>query len=292
MGGAFINGVLLGGLYAAVALGLTLVVGVMRLTNLAHGEFLVGGGLLVWVVNDRLGWDPLLCAVLVAPLMFAIAYPVQRLILTPTMRHGFEPPLVAAFGISILVQTLLVIQFTTDPRGIPAPYGTSGFQFLGVTIRGAMLIAFGIAIALAVALQLLVHRTSFGRELRAAAEDPDAAASIGINVAHVYAVTLGISAMIATFGGTLIGVAFSISPIVGLGWLLRAFTTVIIGGLGSIEGAIVGGIVLGITEEFGALWVGPQYREVIVFAALVAVLAIRPTGIMSGTAPRFLRGSV
>lgn len=290
--GAFINGILLGGLYAAVALGLTLVVGVMRLTNLAHGEFLVGGGLLVWVVNDRIGLDPLLCAVLVAPLMFAIAYPVQRLILTPTMRHGFEPPLVAAFGISILVQTLLVIRFTTDPRGIPASYGTSGFQFLGTTVRGALVIAFVISLVLAVGLQLLVHRTSFGRELRAAAEDPGAAASVGIDVSHVYAVTLGISAMVATFGGTLIGVAFSISPLVGLGWLLRAFTTVIIGGLGSIEGAVIGGVLLGITEELGALWVGPQYREVIVFAALVAVLTVRPTGIVSGGSTRFLKARI
>lgn len=286
MTGALLNGVLLGGLYAAVALGLTLVVGVMRLTNLAHGEVLIGGGLLTLLLHDWLGWDPLICAAIVSPVMFAIAYPVQRLILTPTMRHGFEPPLVATFGIGITVQTLLVIWFSADPRSIGASYATSGWTIAGTTIRVVMLVAAGVAVALALALWWLVHRTAFGADLRAAAEDPVAAASVGIDVAHVYAVTLGISAVVATFGGTLIGVAYAISPIVGLGWLLRAFTVVVIGGLGSIEGALVGGVVLGVVEELGADWFGSQYRDVIVFAALVVVLVVRPTGLVGARRPR------
>lgn len=283
MTSALINGVLLGGIYAAVALGLTLVVGVMRLTNLAHSEFLIGGAFMVWVLQDRTGWDPLVCAVVVSPVMFAVAYPIQRLVLTPTMRHGFEPPLVATFGVSIVVQTLLVIEFTTDPRSLSASYGTAGFSLLGTTVRTVMVVSFAVAIGLAVALRLLVHATSFGRELRAAAEDPAAASAVGIDVPHVYAMTLGISAVMATFGGVLIGVAYSFSPTVGLGWLLRAFTVIIIGGLGSTEGAVLGGIVLGVVEEFGALWFGPQYRDVVVFATLGAVLAVRPTGLIGAT---------
>jgi branched-chain amino acid transport system permease protein len=279
---AIINGTLLGSLYGVVALGLTLVVGVMRLPNLAHSEFLIGAAFLVAWLQDRVGWDPLLCAVVVAPLMFAIAYPLQRLVLTPLMLRGFEPPLVAAFGISITVQTLLVIGFTSNPRSLRASYATRGVEVAGVTVRVVMLVSVAVAVALAACLFVLIYRSAFGRELRAAAEDPSTASTMGVNVPHVYAVTLGISAVIATFGGALIGTAFSFAPLSGLSWMLRAFTVAVIGGLGSVEGALLGGVVLGVTEEIGAVWFGPQYRDVVAFAALVIILVIRPAGLLTG----------
>jgi branched-chain amino acid transport system permease protein len=275
-----INGLLLGGLYGAVGLGLTLVVGVMRLVNLAHGELLIGAAYLVGVLNER-GWDPLLAAAVCAPIMAAIAYPVQRLILTPTMRHGFEPPLVATFGISITVQTLLVIYVTTTPRSLTASYATSSITVLGTTVRVVMVLALALGIVMAIALHLFMTRAPFGRELRAAAEDPAAAATVGVNVGHVYGVAMGLSAAVATVGGTLIGVAYSYAPNSGTGWLLRAFTVVVIGGLGSLSGAIVGGLLLGISEELGAAWFGPQYRDVVVFVGLCAVLVVRPQGIFT-----------
>jgi branched-chain amino acid transport system permease protein len=276
-----INGVLLGGLYATVGLGLTIVVGVMRLVNLAHGELLVVAAYLVGFLNHEWQWDPLVAAVVVAPVMALAAYPVQRLVLTPTMRYGFEPPLVATFGIAITVQTLLVIWATSDPRSLSASYATESIEILGTTVRVVMLLALGIGIVLALALQLFMVRSSFGRELRAAAEDPAAAETVGVNVGHVYGIALGLSAAVATFGGTLIGIAYSYSPNSGLGWLLRAFTVVVIGGLGSIPGAVLGGLVLGIVEELGAEWFGPQYRDVVVFLALCAVLVARPQGILA-----------
>lgn len=282
MASALINGVLLGALYAAIALGLTLVVGVMRLPNLAHSEFLIGSAFLVGALQDKVGWDPLVCALIIAPVMFAIAYPLQRLVLTPTMLRGFEPPLVAAFGISMTVQTLLVIKFSSDPRSLYASYSTQGINIAGVTVRVIMLVAVAVALIMAAALFVLIYRTSFGRELRASAEDPATASAMGVNVAHVYGVTLGLSAIVATFGGSLIGAAFAFAPITGLGWLLRAFTVAVIGGLGSIEGALLGGVLLGVIEELGALWFGPQYRDVVAFLALVVVLVIRPSGILAG----------
>lgn len=282
MANALVNGVLLGGLYATIALGLSLVVGVMRLPNLAHSELLIGAAFLIGALQDRVGWDPLVCAVLVAPVMFGLAYPLQRLVLTPTMLRGFEPPLVAAFGISMTVQTLLIIVFRSDPRSLRASYATQGLDLGGVTVRVIMLVCVAVAAVLAVALFALVYRSSFGRELRAAAEDPATASAMGVNVAHVYAVTLGISAVVATFGGALVGAAFSYAPLSGLAWLLRSFTVSVIGGLGSIEGAIAGGVLLGIVEELGALWFGPQYRDVVAFGVLVAVLVIRPAGLLAG----------
>ncbi|MGE4164135.1 MAG: branched-chain amino acid ABC transporter permease [Vicinamibacterales bacterium] len=282
MTGALLNGVLLGMLYGGVALGLALVAGVMRLPNLAHSELLIGAAFLIGALQDRLGWDPLLCAALVAPVMFAIAYPVQRMVLTPTMLRGFEPPLVAAFGISMTVQTLLVIAFSSNPRSLQASYSTTGFELIGVTVRAVMVVSVAVTLVLALVLFILIYRTSFGRELRAAAEDPATASAMGVNVAHIYGITLGLSAIVATFGGGLIGTAFSFAPLTGLAWLLRAFTVAVIGGLGSIEGALLGGVLLGIAEELGGLWIGPQYRDVVAFAALVLVLVLRPAGLLAG----------
>lgn len=276
-----INGLLLGGLYAAVGLGLTVVVGVMRLVNLAHGELLIGAAYLVGFFNHDWGWDPLLAALGCAPIMAAIAYPVQRLILTPTMRHGFEPPLVATFGIAITMQTLLAIYLGTTPRSLSASYSTSSIEVLGTTVRIVMLLALVLGVGMALTLHLFMKRSPFGRELRAAAEDPTTAATLGVDVGHVYGLAMAISAAIATVGGTLIGVAYSYSPNAGVGWLLRAFTVVVIGGLGSVPGAVVGGLALGVTEELGASWFGPQYRDVVVFLALCAVLVARPQGILS-----------
>jgi branched-chain amino acid transport system permease protein len=276
-----INGLLLGGLYATLGLGVTVVVGVMRLVNLAHGELIIVAAYVLGFFNTEWGWDPLLACLLVAPLMAIAVYPVQRLVLTPTMRHGFEPPLVATFGISIMIQTLLVIWCSTDPRSLSAGYSTDSVEILGVTVRVVMVLALVVGLTLAGALTVFMSRTSFGRELRAASEDPAAAATVGVNVSHVYGVAMSLSAAIATVGGALIGVAYSYSPNAGLGWLLRAFTVIVIGGLGSISGAVVGGLVLGLAEEFGAEWFGPQYRDVVVFVTLALVLAARPEGVLA-----------
>lgn len=274
-----INGLLLGGLYATLGLGVTVVVGVMRLVNLAHGEFIIVSAYILGFFNSEFGWDPLLACLVVAPLMAVAVYPVQRLILSPTMRYGFEPPLVATFGISIIIQTLLVIWWSADPRSLSADYSTAGVEIFGVTVRVVMVLALVVGLALAGSLKLFMVSTRFGRELRAASEDPDAAATVGVNVGHVYGMALSLSAAIATVGGALLGVAYSYSPNAGLGWLLRAFTVIVIGGLGSISGAVLGGLVLGIVEEFGADLFGPQYRDVVVFVTLAAVLAARPEGV-------------
>lgn len=275
-----LNGLLLGGLYAVIGLGITVVAGVMKLVNLAHGEVIMVSAYLAGVAGTRWGWDPLLSLIVVAPLMGLVAYPVQRHVLTPTMRHGFEPPLVATFGVSITLQTLLVLWFTTNPRSLSASYATHSFRLFGVNVRTAMVLALVAGVVLVLGLMAFMARTPFGRELRAASEDPAAASTTGINVDHVYGIAFSISAAVASVGGILIGVAYSYSPGGGLGWLMRAFTVVVIGGLGSIPGVIVGGVILGVSEELGAAWFGPQYRDVVVFMMLVVILAARPEGLV------------
>jgi branched-chain amino acid transport system permease protein len=274
-----INGILLGGLYAAVALGLTLVFGVMRLVNLAHGELLVGAAYVSYAITSHTGLDPLLSLTLVVPAVALAAYPIQRLILNPLVTHGLEPPLVATFGLSIVAQTAFVLIFTSDAKSLNASYAVTGVNILGETVPQVYVISLGIGVALVALLHLGLTRLRFGKALRAAAEDAEAAATLGIDVKHVYAATFALAAALAAVGGVLIGVTFSLTPTTGTSWLLRGFTVIVLGGMGSVWGTLAGGVVVGIAEQLGATWFGPQYHDLVVFSLLVIVLVLRPQGL-------------
>jgi len=279
---AIIQGFLLGGLYSSAALGLSLVFGVMRLINLAHGQFLVLGAYLTSLLVGAIGADPLLTAIPVAIAMAAIAYPLQRYIFTPVMSSGEEAPITATFGIGIAVQTLLLIFFSSNPRSLAAPYATSQLDIFGIVhVRLTLLIATLVGVATVLILTFVITRTQFGRQVQAASFDPAAAGLVGINVKHTYATVMAISAASASIGGVLIALSFAIAPPEGTGWLLRAFTVIVIGGLGSLSGTLYGGFIIGIVEALGASFLGPQYRDLVVFGALVLILVIRPNGLFT-----------
>lgn len=276
-----VQGILLGGLYATVALGLSLVFGVIKMVNLAHGEFLVLGGYVTSLLVVSLGGDPLLLAIPAALVVGALAYPLQRYLLTPLMRHSTEAPITATFGVSVVVQTVLLLVFTADPRTLNAPYAASQVEVLGVGMRTTLLIATVIGVALVIVLDLTLRRSRFGRQVRAAAFDPDAAGLVGIDLKHTYAMVLAVAAAVSAIGGALIALSFSVDPVAGTGWLLRAFTVVVIGGLGSVRGTLAGGITVGLVETIAAAVFGAQYRDVAVFGALVVVLLLRPQGLFA-----------
>jgi branched-chain amino acid transport system permease protein len=276
-----VQGILLGGLYATAALGLSLVFGTMRLVNLAHGQFLVVGAYLTSIIVVAVGGDPLLVAIPVALVVGLMAYPVQRFIFTPVMSQGEEAPITAAFGVSIAIETIMLLIFTANPRSINAPYATAQLDIFGVPVRVSLLIALVVGIAIVIALTLVLKRSQFGRQVRAASLDAEAAGLVGINVKETYARVMAISAATAAFGGVLVALSFSIAPSSGTGWLLRAFTVIVIGGLGSLPGTIYGGIIVGLVETFGAALIGPQYRDLIVFGVLVLILIVRPNGLFS-----------
>ena len=276
-----VQGILLGGLYATAALGLSLVFGTMKLVNLAHGQFLVIGAYLTSILVIAIGGDPLLIAIPVAVLVGLMAYPVQRYIFTPVMSQGEEAPITAAFGVSIAIETILLLIFTANPRSINASYATEQIVIGGVGIRVSLLIATLLGVAIVITLTLLLKRTQFGRQVRAASLDAEAAGLVGIDVKKTYARVMAISAATAAYGGVLVALSFSIAPSSGTGWLLRAFTVIVIGGLGSLSGTIYGGIIVGLVETFGAQLFGPQYRDLIVFGVLVVILIVRPNGLFS-----------
>jgi branched-chain amino acid transport system permease protein len=276
-----VQGVLLGGLYAASAVGLSLVFGTMRLVNLAHGQFLVVGAYMTSVLVVAVGGDPLLIVLPVAALLAVVAYPLQRYVLTPVMSRGEEAPIAATFGVAIAIETLLLLGFSANPISINAPYATAQWTVAGIGIRVSLLIATIVGVAMVVLLTLILKRTQFGRQVRAASLDAEAAALVGIDVGRTYARVMAIAVATAAIAGVLIAISFSIAPASGTGWLLRAFTVVVIGGLGSLPGTLAGGVIVGLIETLGAQVVGPQYRDLIVFGALVLILIVRPHGLFA-----------
>lgn len=276
-----IQGILLGGLYATAALGLSLVFGTMRVVNLAHGEFLILGAYLTSVIISAIGGDPLLIALPAAIVLALLVYPLQRYVITPVMSHGEEAPIIATFGVSVAIQTVLLLLFTSNPLSLSAPYTTTQVEIFGVGMRTSLLIALAIGIVMVVLLWFVLRKTPFGRKVRAASIDPEAAGLVGIDVKRTYARVMSIAAVTAAIGGVLIALSFSVAPSSGTGWLLRAFTVVVIGGLGSIPGTLLGAFLVALVETFGSVILGPEYRDVIVFGVLVVVLLVRPNGLFS-----------
>jgi branched-chain amino acid transport system permease protein len=278
---AIVDGVLLGGLFALTALGLSLVLGVMRLVNLVHGEFVVVGAYLAAVLLESTGVDPLVSLPLVAVLTGALAYPLQRVLLQPLARHGEHAPLLSTFALSVIAQNLLIAGFTGDTRSIDRPYTRSSVELGPLTMPTIYLIAFAACAVVSLAVHLLVYRSAFGRGLRAASEDPQAAAVVGVRVARVHARTYALGGAIAGLGGALVGMAFSFTPTSGTEFLLTGFAVVVLGGLGSVKGTVLGGLLLGVTESSGALVFGDGYRLFVGLLMFLVVLAARPQGLFA-----------
>lgn len=274
-----ISGLLLGGLYAIAALGLSLVFGVMRLVNIVHGEFLLLAAYLNFSIASALGLDPLLAVLLIAPVMFLIGYVIQRWVLNPLMHRGGELPLLAAFGLSIIAQNVMLLIWGADARTLTTSYSNLGVSLFGVRVPLMYLIAFVLAIILIAAVQLFISHSYLGKAIRAATQDPSTAQVMGINPRTIYTFTYGIGAAIATLGGTLIGLIFSFTPTSGLTWLLKGFVVVVMGGMGSIVGILAAGGILGIAEGIGGAIVGTGYRDMIGFLIFLIVLVFWPRGL-------------
>jgi branched-chain amino acid transport system permease protein len=276
---ASVSGLLLGGMLALPALGLSLVLGVQRVVNLAHGEFVVLGAYAAFVLVQASGINPLLAAPIVALVVGITAYPVERFLLRPVARFGVEAPLLATFAVSVILQNLMVIGFGADTRALDSGLGQMRIQIAGVGAPLLYLVGFGVSVGAAVAVHLVVTRTRFGRQVRAAAEDPVAAAIVGVPVREVFAATFALGGALAGLGGAMLATVFSFTPSSSVEYLLTGFAVVILGGLGSVKGALAGGVALGMAESVGAVFLGDGYRLLIGLVILLCVLAIRPQGL-------------
>jgi branched-chain amino acid transport system permease protein len=276
---ALVTGVLLGGLFAITALGLSLVFGVMRLINLVHGELLVLGAYLALELGRHAGMDPLVSIVIVAPALFLIGAPVYRVLLEPLQSKGPEPALLTTFGLSVIAQNLFILIFSGDTQTLKASYSSSSLSVLGIDIPTMYAICFGIALVLCGAVHILLSRTGLGREIRASSEDGAAASALGVDTTRVHTFVFGLAAACAAVGGVLVGLTFQFTPTSGLTYLLTGFVVVVLGGLGSVKGTLLGGIMLGVIESLGGAFFGDGYRDFVGFVAFLIILSIRPQGL-------------
>lgn len=282
-----VQGLLLGGLYALFAIGLSLAFGVMRLVNIAHGDLIVLGAFLGLAAVHATGIDPLVSLVIVVPVMCVLGYALQRGILNWTMSDDIMPSLLVTFGLSVIIQNVLLQVFSADSQGLSlGTFDTASLHLGGQLAIGwfPLLIA-GTAVALIFGLQQLFARTSLGRAFRATSDDREVAELMGLNSRHIYGLALGLAMGLVAVAGIYFGIRSTFSPTSGPAQLLLAFEAVIIGGLGSFWGTLAGGTILGLAQAIG-YHLNPNWGVLAGHLAFLAVLVVRPQGLFPRTRDR------
>ena len=277
-----VQGILLGGLYALFATGLSLTFGVMRLVNLAHGDFSILAAFIAVVAVQALGLNPLLALVLVVPVMAAVGYGLQRLVLNRLLGRGILPAVLVTFGLSIVIQNGLLEAFSADSRRLnPGGIETASLHLGGgLAVGWFPLLTFAVAVLLLVGLQILIGRSAVGRAFRAASDDGGTAALMGIDNDRLYAVAMALSLAVVAIAGIFLGIRTTFTFSSGPDRLLFAFEAVIIGGLGSLWGTLVGGVILGVAQTTGAR-ISPGWGVLTGHLVFLAVLLLRPSGLFA-----------
>jgi branched-chain amino acid transport system permease protein len=274
-----IQGVLIGGLYAMFAAGLALIFGVMRLVNIAHGDLIVLAAYVALMVTTTIGLDPLTSLLLVVPAMALIGYALQRGLLNRTLGDDLLPPLLVTFGLSIIIQNGLLELFTADSRKLQA--GALEVQTVelvqGVWIGALPFIQFVVAVAVIAGLQTLFYRTALGRAFRATSDDQAVAQLMGLDTRHVFAMAMALSLAVVAIAGVFLAVRANFDPSIGPARLIFGFEAVIIGGLGSLWGTLIGGVILGVSQAIGAQ-IDPGWQLLAGHIAFLVILALRPQG--------------
>jgi len=275
-----LNGILLGGLYAIIAIGMSTMFGIVRLVNLAHGDLMMLASFLSLTVMAWFGVNPLWTLFLVVPAMYFVGFFIQGFLLNRVLGKAMEPPLLVAFGISIILQNLLLLIYTPDARSLKTTLAVQTIPMTNyVSVPVMYLVDFAAGIAVITVLYLFFQKTYMGRAIRAASDDEVAARLMGVNTKNIYAKAMGIAMMTAGFAGVLLGMTFTFYPHTGPQYLIIAFGVVVIGGLGSMKGTLAGGLILAISQLLGAQIFGPGFQLFCGYVVLLIVLALRPQGI-------------
>jgi branched-chain amino acid transport system permease protein len=281
---AILNGVLTGAVYALIALGLTLIYGVLHIINFAHGALLTAALFAAFFAHKLLGLDPYLAALGLTPLFFALGYGLQRFIIGPAAHGEDRNILLVTLGIAVVIENGLVYLFRSDTRTINVPYAFEVVD-LGVAFPALpRVIAFGAVVAVALALWLVLTLTDTGKAIRAVAKEKLGAELVGIDVAHIYAVTFGLGTACLAIAACLLIPTYYVNPQVGNAYVLVAFTIVVLGGMGSVPGALVGGLFIGIVESLTGFFFGESLGQLGIFLLFILVLLVRPTGLFGARA--------
>ncbi|PCH98749.1 MAG: branched-chain amino acid ABC transporter permease [Rhodobacteraceae bacterium] len=276
---AVVQGMLLGGLYALFAAGLSLIFGVMRLVNIAHGDLIVVAAYLGLTVVTALGLHPLLALIVVAPCMAVAGYVLQRGVLNQTLGGDILPPLLVTFGLSIIIQNVLLEIYTADPQKMNAgAIETASVSIGGLSLGVLPLLTFGIAVLVIATLQWIFYRTALGRAFRAVSDNQEIAQIMGLNRRHIFGLAMALALAVTAIAGILLGIRTSFDPSVGGARLIFGFEAVIIGGLGNIWGTLAGGVILGVAQTVGAK-IDPGWQLLAGHIVFLVILVVRPNGL-------------
>jgi branched-chain amino acid transport system permease protein len=267
-----------------VALGLTLVYGVLHIINFAHGALLTLAMYAAFVAHGAFGLDPYVAMIPLAGVFFVLGYLVQRLVIGPASRGDDSNMLLVTLGLSIIIENAMLAIFRSDTMTIRLPYAMSMVELGDVLLSLPRLIGFGVTLLVALLLFVLMTRTDTGRAIRAVAKERTGAALVGIDVAHIYAVTFGIGTACLAVAACLLLPSFYVSPRVGNAFVLVAFTIVVLGGMGSVTGALLGGLFIGVVESLSGLYFGDSLGQIGIFLIFILVLLLRPTGLFGARA--------
>ncbi|MES3001214.1 MAG: branched-chain amino acid ABC transporter permease [Pseudomonadota bacterium] len=281
---AVLNGLTTGAVYALVALGLTLIYGVLHIINFAHGAALMVALYAVYLLKTHFGIDPYLALVVLVPGMFAFGYALQRVVVNRASHGKDENILLVTLGVSIVLENLALLLFKSDTRTIDTAYTLTTIAIGPAMIALPKLIAFAGALVVSAVMLLIVQRTDLGRAIRAVAREKHGARLMGIDVDHVYAMSFGIGMACLGAAACFLMPAYYVNPQVGSGFVLVAFTIVVLGGMGSFAGALLGGLLVGVVESVAGLYLGESLGQVAIFGIFIGVLLLRPQGLFGAKA--------
>lgn len=275
-----VNGLVLGGVYACIAAGFSLVWGVLNIINIMHGSFIVLGAYVAFFAYQLFGVHPFLGMVPAAVVLFAIGYALQTVVINRVIHATVLVTLTLTFGLNLMLDNAMILAFKADFRQVTIEGARGSYDLLGVIIPADRLAGMGLAVLIVILLHQLLKHTRMGRAIIAVRMDRDAAALMGVNVVRTYALTFAIGAALAGMAGAILSMIFPISPTTSTVYLGKAFIICVLGGLGSVPGVLVGGIVLGMVESVASVALGPDHALTVAFLLLIVLLLVRPEGIL------------
>ena len=276
---AVLNGLMSGAVYALVALGLTLIYGVLHIINFAHGALLTAAMFAAFFAHQLFGLDPYIAALFLTPLFFLLGYGLQRFVIGPASHGEDRNSLLVTLGLAVIIENALLYAFRADTRTINLPYAFDVVEIGTAFLAVPRVVAFGAAIAVALCLWLIMQWTDTGKAIRAVAKEKLGAELTGIEVAHIYAVTFGLGTACLAIAACLLIPSYYVNPDAGNAFVLIAFTIVVLGGMGSVVGALLGGLFVGVVESLSGLYLGESLGQIGIFVMFILVLLFRPNGV-------------
>lgn len=275
-----LSGILVGGVYALIGVGLTIIFGVMRVINFAHGDLLMLGMYATWLIFTKTGVDPYVALLATAPLLFLWGAFLQKVFINRVLNALPQNQILLTIGLGLVMSSGIMLIFTSDYRILTTSYSSSSFDILGLSVSQPLLYSFLVTAAITGVLFWFLSRTDTGQAIRATAQDRDAAQLMGINVRWTSILAFGIGSALAAAAGALIAPTYYIFPQVGSAFTLKAFVIVVLGGMGSIVGATLGGIIIGVTESLAAVYIASGLKELVVFVLFLGLLLFKPSGLL------------